>query len=84
MVNRCDDWIFRVGFRDGNVDCTGEVLDMSFVEIFNMNQKELDETMDQMFLSYIEELDDARLNRELELFNKEFDIIQGLREMKHG
>ena len=57
---------------------------MSFVEIFNMNQKELDETMDQMFLSYIEELDDARLNRELELFNKEFDIIQGLREMKHG
>ena len=73
-----------MGFRDGNVDCTGEVLDMSFVEIFNMNQKELDETMDQMFLSYIEELDDARLNRELELFNKEFDIIQGLREMKHG
>jgi len=73
-----------VGFRDGNVDCTGEVLGMSFVEIFNMNQKELDETMDQMFLSYIEELDDARLNRELELFNKEFDIIQGLREMKHG
>ena len=83
MVNRCDDWFFRVGFRDGDVDCTGEV-SMSFVEIFNMNQKELDETMDQMFLSYIEELDDVRLNRELELFNKEFDIIQGLREMKHG
>jgi len=57
---------------------------MSFVEIFNMNQKELDETMDQMFLSYVQELNDARLNRELELFNKEFDIIQGLREMKHG
>ena len=43
-----------------------------------MNQKELDETMDQMFLSYIEELDDARLNRELELFNKE------LEEMRNG
>jgi len=78
VVNRCDDWIFRVGFRDGNVDCSCEVLDMSFVEIFNMNQKELDETMDQMFLSYIEELDDARLNRELELFNKE------LEEMRNG
>jgi hypothetical protein len=57
---------------------------MSFVEIFNMNQKELDEVMDQMFLSYITEMDDVRLNRELELFEKEFDIIQGLREMKHG
>jgi hypothetical protein len=72
-----------VGFRDGNVDCFSEV-SMSFVEIFNMNQKELDETMDQMFLSYITEMDDVRLNRELELFEKEFDIIQGLREMKHG
>jgi hypothetical protein len=80
VVDRCDDWIFRVGFRDGNVDCIGEV-SMSFVEIFNMNQKELDEAMDQMFLSYVQELDDARLNRELEFFNKEFDILM---EMKHG
>ena len=67
-----------MGFCDGNVDCSCEVLDMSFVEIFNMNQKELDETMDQMFLSYIEELDDARLNRAIALLNKE------LMEMKHG
>jgi hypothetical protein len=66
-----------------NVGNVGEV-SMSFVEIFNMNQKELDEVMDQMFLSYITEMDDVRLNRELELFEKEFDIIQGLREMKHG
>jgi hypothetical protein len=69
-----------MGFRDGYVDCSCEV-SMSFVEIFNMNQKELDEVMDQMFLSYIEELDDARLNRELELFNKEFDILM---EMRNG
>lgn len=54
---------------------------MSFVEIFNMSQQEIDEVMDRMFLSYIEELDDARLNRELELFNKEFDILM---EMRNG
>ena len=50
------------------------------IEIFNMNQAEIDYELDRMYFSYMQERDLANRAIEDDLFNKEFDLIQSLRE----
>ena len=56
---------------------------MSFVEIFNMPQKQIDEELDRMYFQYMQERDLANRAEENrvrdELFAREFDLLMNIR-----